>query len=1025
MALFPIPAQVEILINGTWTDITSYVYLRDPIAITGGKTQEGDKAQPATCTMTLNNRDGRFSPSYAGGAYYPYLLRNVQLRVSIDNAQSSSGNTYSGYRFWGEVSTWPPLSDISGNDVYVQIQASGPLRRIRAHGGKGSALTRYYQTLTGSFAPIAYWPCEEDPDTSIIGAGIDGGTTMNVTTGTPKWKAISDFNGSAPIGVVNKSTWDGLTGSFGTSGDDIFDAGGTYTWVASTTSTDARVWGPAGGGENGTGQAAGGGGGEFAREATLATVIGNSYTINVGTGGQGGIGKFNIQKPGSNGGISSIVDNGGTVLVTANGGKGGGGVTPGVGGLGGTGSTNTTHFNGGNGGNHGSGLGGSGGGSSAGTAAAGNNGSTSSTNSGASGGAAPTGGGKGGDGGDSGRGSPPAESGFNGSNPGGGGGGGGQNTNNGYFRAGGNGAPGKVELIYTPQTTATVNVIRFIKLTPKHGGNPGKVLLRILTSSSVLARLDVTYAAGGKLRLQGFNGSSVQQFDSTAQAWGVDGQTVMVSVELQKSGANVAWAFKAVIPGSSTLLGSTSGTVTTASVGNVSEVLVSPNADITKTAIGHISVQYAFIPLLKVSKALHGHHTEMGIDRFIRLLNEQALDNLVEFNEGNDHFGFEAGTQSWVGTNATLASVTTTFTPVDTDTTPNLTFYLFWPPEGTHSLRLTCNGSANPNATSPTGTSGLPVLPGDTVSVNAEVYCPATKNNIFLGLLWYKSDGTAATHAEDDSADAVFAAGETKLMRVKAVAPTGAAFFAVKVGDHETPANGQTIYVDNVRIHPRMGPQTRKLYHHFLDEIEKLDQGILKEAKELHGLKFRTRIKLINQTPAVTLNYATGTISPPLAPVVDDKHVKNDIHVRRHRGSTVHISHSTGSVSILEPPAGVGRHKHALRVAAEEDAQIAALAAHLLTLGIDGNERFPTVTVNLARAAAAGNAVAPLMSAVAGVEIGDYVQMTNLPFWYPNTTAKQLVIGYTENLSAYTWDVTWNCIPEYPFEIVSTNLRRW
>ena len=228
MALFPLPVMVELLINGSWQDITTYVYLRDPIVITGGKTQEGDKAQPATCTMTLNNRDGRFSPSYASGAFYPYLLRNVQLRVSVVAAQSSSGNSYTGYRFWGEVSTWPPLSDISGKDVYVQVQASGPLRRIRAHGGKGSALTRYYQTLLDPYAPIAYWPCEEDPDTSIIGAGIDGGTTMTVTTGTPKWKAISDFNGSAPIGVINKSTWDGFTGSFGSSGNDIFSAPGTY-----------------------------------------------------------------------------------------------------------------------------------------------------------------------------------------------------------------------------------------------------------------------------------------------------------------------------------------------------------------------------------------------------------------------------------------------------------------------------------------------------------------------------------------------------------------------------------------------------------------------------------------------------------------------------------------------------------------------------------------------------------------------------------------------------------------------------
>src|SRR5262249_1603112 len=288
-------------------------------------------------------------------------------------------------------------------------------------------------------------------------------------------------------------------------------------------------------------------------------------------------------------------------------------------------------------------------------------------------------------------------------------------------------------------------------------------------------------------------------------------------------------------------------------------------------------------------------------------------------------------------TNCSLASVTTTFTPIDTDASPNLTMFVVrippWPPEGSHSLRLTANGSGQPTATSPTGTTGQPVLPGAIVSVHAENYRPRLGNTQCLRMLWYQANGSACTHAEDDSADTVVAAGAMATLKVRAAAPAGAAFFAVKLGAHATDANGVTQYWDNIRVHPRMGPQTRKLYHHFLEEIEKLDQGILKEAKELHGLKFRTRIRLINQTPAVTLNYPPGTVSPPLAPVVDDKTIKNEIHVRRHKGSVAGVFQTVGPQSVQEPPAGVGRHKHQLRVAAEEDAQLAALASHLLTLG--------------------------------------------------------------------------------------------
>ena len=1022
--LFPLGIKVELFINGTWSDISSFVYERDTLTIAGGASAQGDTPSPASVTLTLDNRDGRFSPLYTGGAYYPFLKRNVRVRISVSDT-SSSGNVYSGFRFTGEIAEWPPLSDISAEDVYVHATATGPLRRIRHNGGRGSALTRYYAQLTGLNAPIAYWPCEEDPDAAIAGAGIDGGTDMAITSGTPKWKAISDFNGSHPIGVLNKSTWDGLTGAFGSSGDDIYTTPGTYTWIASTTTVDARVWGAGGGGTRGSAPVGGatggngGGGGEFARDSALAVTIGNPYTVIVGTGGSGVDGGAPGGTNASDGTLSSFA--GDSVTVTGHPGKGGlAGTGSANRGIGGTGSVNATHFNGGDG-NWASAIGANGGrgnagGSSAGTALAGT-GNLSDTRPANT---APSGGGDGGAGGNV---FVSPRAGTHGTVPGGGGGGGADET--GTPHDGANGAAGKVELIYTaaPTTLPPYNITRFILFVPVHGGNNGRVLVRTVTAGTI-ARLDVEYVSPGKLRMKGYDSGLVLKFTSANLTVG-DGQTLMVSAELATSGANVAYKLAAIKPGDKTIIGSVTGTQTTATLGNVTEVIAGPNSDITKTAIGHISVQYARVSLPKVSQALNGHDTEMGVDRFLRLANEQAMDNAIEFNEAADHWGFEASTQSWVGTNCALTNPTTTFTPVDTDTTPNLTLFIAWPPHLTHSLLLTCNGSATPFATSPTGTSGQPVVVGDIVSVNAEVYCPAIKNNIFIGILWYTAAGAACAHAEDDSADAVFAAGEMKTMRVTATAPSTAAFFAVKIGDHETPANGQLIYTDNVRTHPQMGPQTAKDYHAFLEEIEDLDQGILKEAKDLFGMKYRTRIRLINQAAAVTLNYAAGVISPPLEPVVDTKQTKNDITIKRHKGSSIRVTLDSGDMSVLEPPAGTGRHKRLLRVAANDDKQLAILAQHLLLLGTAPDERYPTITVNLGRAGITNNAVAPLMSAIAGVEIGDRITITNLPFWYPSTTAEQMVIGYSETLNAYEWTITWNCVPFKPYVQVSSTIRRW
>ncbi len=1008
-SLFPLPVLLEILVNGSWVDITSYLYFREPVTITGGKSESvTDTATPATMTCTLNNRDGRFSPLYTGGAYYPYLNRNTQIRLSIVNATSSSGNTYTGYRFWGKVTDWPPLSDISGRDVYVTIAPAGPLRQINQGGGKGSSLTRYYQLLTGLQAPIAYWPCEEETGADQIGAGIDGGSNMTILSGNPVFKAVSSFNGSDPIAVVNGSVWQGVTGSFGSTGDDVFSAAGTSSWIASTTTGTWKIWGAGGGGGNG-GEGSGGGGGGYAT-GTFTTTPGNSYSLFVAPGGSGGAGSPSALNAGQGGGTSTFTDD--LATHSAPGGAGGSG----TGGAGGVGGTHT----GGAGGTQlvPGGEAGGGGGGSAGTAVNGNAGSNSIgfNPAGGAGGAAVTGGGAGGNGANAPTGGP-----GQGSSPGGGGGGGPLNFNTGYNRAGAAGAPGKVELTYTSSGGGTLpsnNVVRFILYVPAHGGNNGKVICRAATgggTGATIVQLDCLYVTGGNIQMKGYTTGPSLAFTTSNLHIG-DAQTAMVSMEMANSGANVVCTLAAIIPGANVILGSVTHTQTTATCGNVSTVTVAPNGDITKSAVGHVSVQYALVPLWQVSRALHGHHTEVGIDRLIRLAGEQAMSNFIEYSEGADHWGFESGTQSWTASNGALTQSAFTLSP-------NL-----WPTEGTHSLLMTANGVGQPVATAPLGTSGQPVQPGDIVSVAIDLMTTTAAGlpNAFVGIKFYTAAG--ASISASNSSDVPIAQNTPMTLGWAAPAPATAAFFAVAFGDHSTDVNGTTIYADNVRISPQMSKQETLAYRDLLNEIITAEQGMLKEAKILWGLGYRTRIALINQSPAVTLNYTTGTVSPPFAPVIDIQNVKNDITVKRKKGSKVNISLNDGStMSVSEPPAGVGRFKRQLDAAVAADEQLLALAAHLLGLGTATNERYPTITVELTRAGIKNNAVAPLMSAVAGVDIGDYVQVTSVPFWFPSTTVKQLVIGYTEtiDLDEHRWIITWNCVPEVPWEITAASLRRW
>jgi hypothetical protein len=1016
VALFPLNVITEILINGTWRDISRFVYERDTMTITGGATARGETAQPAAVNITLDNRDGRFSPNYASGVYYPYLQRNTQIRISV-NDTSSSGNTYNGFRFWGEVSAWPPLSDISGHDVYVQITASGPLRRIAKGGGEGSALTRYYASLTGLYAPIAYWPCEEDPGVADpvgdqIGTGLQGGSNMTIVSGVPVFKSVSAFNGSDPIGVLNGSTWTGITSAFGTSGDDQFLAPGTYPWIATTTTVDARVWSGGGGGTKGSegnGGGTGGGGSACVRNASVAVTPGQQYFVTVGAGGAPG----NWNAGGSAGAFSTFSGDSVTLAPNPGGGGGANGTPGGSGGAAGT-------FAGGTGGNDsGSFNQGAGGGGAAGISGNGGTGGNSAVNTAGAGGLAGSGGGGAGA-----NGGAANQDGFDGHSPGGGGGGGW--ASNAGHTFGGAGGPGKVELVYTASgggTQPSNNVFRFILFVPKHGAKNAAVLARCVTSGTI-AHMDVQYRTGGQIRLLGYSGVGATLFDSGNLAVTADNQTLMVSAELAVSGANVAWAFSAIIPGAQGVVNKTSGTVTTATMGSVSQVIVAPNADITKIAMGHFSVQYALVPLYKVSQALNGHDTEAGIDRFIRLATEQALGAVTEFNETVDHWGFETGTQSWTAANGSLTQSSVTHVTAGQQD---------WPPVGgTHSLLLTASGAGSPSATAPSGLSGQPCVAGDVVSTSIDLYAPVQLPNAYIGLKWYNAAGTLLS--ESDTTDVILPAGQPTVFRLvgnAAIAPTSAAFCVPTFGDHHTDAVNTLLYADNVRLAPHMGPQTSKQYKAFLEEIKDLDQGMIKESKVLFGLAMRTRIKLINQSPAITLDYSQKVLSPPLAPVLDDFNVKNDITVKRHKGSKVQVTLQNGQMSILEPPQGTGRYKKTLTAIAAADEQLAALAEHLLLLGTSGDgstantERYPTVTVNLARANIAGNPVAPLMSAVAGIEIGDVIQINNLPFWYPSTTTKQMVVGYTETLNAFEWTITWNCIAYSPYIIVTSNLRRW
>lgn len=72
---------VEISTGSSWVDVTSDVRVADGIEITRGRTGESGQAPPAVCSLTLDDRGGRYSPRNATSDLYGVIGRNTPLRV--------------------------------------------------------------------------------------------------------------------------------------------------------------------------------------------------------------------------------------------------------------------------------------------------------------------------------------------------------------------------------------------------------------------------------------------------------------------------------------------------------------------------------------------------------------------------------------------------------------------------------------------------------------------------------------------------------------------------------------------------------------------------------------------------------------------------------------------------------------------------------------------------------------------------------------------------------------------------------
>lgn len=75
--------RTELFYDEQWHDISTDVRQNPPITINWGRKNEAAKVSPSSCTLTLDNKDGTYSPRHPLSPLYGKLRRNIPLRVRL------------------------------------------------------------------------------------------------------------------------------------------------------------------------------------------------------------------------------------------------------------------------------------------------------------------------------------------------------------------------------------------------------------------------------------------------------------------------------------------------------------------------------------------------------------------------------------------------------------------------------------------------------------------------------------------------------------------------------------------------------------------------------------------------------------------------------------------------------------------------------------------------------------------------------------------------------------------------------
>jgi hypothetical protein len=219
----------------------------------------------------------------------------------------------------------------------------------------------------------------------------------------------------------------------------------------------------------------------------------------------------------------------------------------------------------------------------------------------------------------------------------------------------------------------------------------------------------------------------------------------------------------------------------------------------------------------------------------------------------------------------------------------------------------------------------------------------------------------------------------------------------------------------------RMGSQGEATLLSLLRTGEDCSNGLLFESREADALILRTGDGMYAQSPLFTLNYkGSDGLVTPLDPDEDDQSIVNNMTVSRVAGSSRQVIKTSGTLNVNFPevdPQGAGPYEDSAELDVFQDSQCEQFAAWAVHLGTWDEWRFPQVTIKLQKAPS-------MIDAVTRAYPGDIFEITNMPSFAPPVTVRQRILGASEFISQYQWEVTFNCQPGRPWSTAVESVGR-